>query len=330
MPTTIKTPPITIRTDGTVCSFNAAYNNVYIDLQRKDTTITAVANHFPNKFKLTVADASIFSVNGTAYIELFDDSVLVLSGNYNILEVNVISNFIVIDTAFFALTGVVSGFANTSLRTNYKMLVRATIQGQSTTERGFHANTQGVARVYLKSLLTGQFDNSHDIDYTEVNQRINGKDFEFYLSVKEEWFGYYTGFFSKLNTSYRAVKAIQQINSDLRLTDFEIYFNGVNKSDAKFLTAFVEPHMWIGKPFSVGCLFGIRTANIEREVTPNAGSIIDTPLEMSEALGINAIMLPIEVQDDTLQFCHLALKVGTGDNSNINDFIIGYINDYYL
>jgi len=327
MAITIKTAPTTTRSDSTVCYMNAAYNNVYIDLQRQDTQITALARYSPLKFKLNVADASIFAVDATAYVEVLLDGILEFAGTYDILAVDAVNNFIVIDKAWYSTSGTVTGFANTSLRLQHKVFVKITVDAVISIAAAYHTDSAGVARVYLKSLLQKYFDNTLDADYTAVNKKLDGKDFEFYCSYKEEYYGYYTDLYHKLPAVWKAVKAVQQIGDDLRMVDYEIYYYGLGVySTAKFLTAFVEPVYFENYPFAIGALFGPSTVNIDREVTYHDGSTTVTALDMAEADGVNTITLTSSVSSP---HCWLALKVGTGDNEYINDYILNYIDDYY-
>jgi hypothetical protein len=290
MALTIKTPPETTLTDGHVCKFSHGYNPTYIDFQRQDTSVIAVA-FYQTKIALVVNNSSMFAIGSNLYCEVsgneysFSGTFLVL----NILEILGLK-YVVIDKPHSTLTGV-SGFANTATRRNHKVYVRLNISGTITTERSFHTNEQGVARCYLNSIFTDYFKSLPEIDYTELIQIVEDFVISFLVQAKEEWIGF-DDTYKTFTGTWRAVNSVTQLNNDNRMVLKEVYYeDATTLSTAQFLTGFVEPVYFVGYPFTVSVLIGQSVLNLKRVIDDSVGSKDNENIPAGNFNQVNAFTL---------------------------------------
>lgn len=291
MSLTITNEPYTTLTDGFQSKFSYVGNAVYYDIQRKDRSISGVGSYAGRVAFNMGTDAQIFAIGDSVYIYATDGGVLVFEGLYEIYYIDTILGYqwITIDKATFSgYLGIDGGFANNMERTNHRAIVNLRINGTDTTERSFATDSTGLARVYVNSILNDYLANEIDFDYTATNELLEDFAIRFQLGYKEAYTGYEDSLPKYALNDYWAVKSVNQLGGDNRMTLYEVYYNSASVySTAKFLTAFEKPIMWDGLPFTVCALITDAQGTISKNIKSQPANTTSTvALDLSDGQGV--------------------------------------------
>jgi len=315
----VRTPEFT-RADGSVCQISNGFNSVFIDLQRQDSVVSGIFNN-SGKLGVVVNDNSIYT--DKCYL-FYNHATGTYSGVFDILIVGqivigfVTFDVLILDTAFIPHT-FVDGFANSFNRKNYKIITYAVINGTTeTTEREFTPDNTGLVRVYVDSMLKDYFSKTYEPDYTVMNEVATDHVLTFRIQAKEQYQDY-EGTFAYLTGTWRAAKSVAQVGENNLMEEFEVYYSGVGVySTAKFLTAFKEPVMWDGFPFSLSFLRGVSSLTVQKVVNGVAAN-----LTVQSARQIHT--MPLALTDDSTVY----LQTGSGIVGS-SLYAIDYAIDYAL
>lgn len=266
---TVLNNPETELANGHVCKFSHGFNSIYVDVVRQDYEITASSSD-AGFLALFVADTSVFTLNQKVfYLGLDALGNTVKTGTATIWKIE--PTYIALLTAATnqltppqPINVIVDGTINLIATTKREVEISGTINDgvndRAFTTRRFSYDNTGTVRVYINGLIRSLFAKRYDIDETIHNEKqfgaalylegITCKDIN--TSVEIELLG----------SSYIAVKSIEQIGSDNRLVDYEVYNNGVINSTASFLTAFKKPVFFSAFPYTLMSAIGENASTI--------------------------------------------------------------------
>jgi hypothetical protein len=261
--------------NGNICKFSAAYNPMYFEVSRKDFTITGSASN-AGFLQLFIADTTGLTVNQQVYIVCKDaGNAIIKSGTFTIFEVNP-TNLTLLTSALSPTNAVASGWLNTLSNTKREIEITGGViyNGLNIsyfTARRFSYDSTGTVKVYVNSILNDLFAKVFDVQASGI-ALVNSACLELKAQVED----IESGDTAEIN-EYYGVKAVRQLPDDNRLIEYEVYYYGTTVSDAKFLTAFAKPVMFVGYPFHLYCLRGRTDDTICLRQTAAGGIALDTP-----------------------------------------------------
>lgn len=258
-------PSVTI--GGNTSRWNAAFNPVVFNYQRKDFSVSAVTVNSEAGYACITLNTNLTNLAGD-YLVKTGDKIYINAGFYQgIYEIvkPYTYNQLVIKTPF---VGDATGFINiNNLRPYYKVITQITyidkLTGrQETITSNNRPDGTGLVKAdlsnFLQSLLL-PIDNS---DYTQTNFRDDNLSASYQVQYAQHWddgtTDGHTSTFVNLTNRYYVVYAAKQLGERYagNLAAY-VPFAQVNDANqrARWITDFAEPAYSIGYPFDIGFIY---------------------------------------------------------------------------
>ncbi len=304
-----------------VSRWNAAFNPIVLNFQRRDVLITSIAGA-SNQYQVTLnralsTDEISLALNNNVYVKsnIYDyygpaASHAIVNG-FSVLTIN---------DAFIATDN--NGFVNIVMnKPNYKIAVEIVSQ-KTVITANFSSDKKGYTKADLSGFLKTLVGPSETNDYTTVNFLDRNLNAQFTFRYQEVWDGNVGQWYSGPAPFYVTYAAMQlgETNGG-NMAEYVPFLSVTNQSQrAKWLTDYERPNLYIGFPFDLSFIYSEDLLGIQLylEVIPNAGFItqgfllnsdggfllnstggkiiisnnIPDPITMVQKIGINRVNIP--------------------------------------
>lgn len=298
--------------------WNAAHNDVYFNLIRRDVVITSCVDNGSGKALFyTSSSLSGWVANQSIYVNCG-----FYVGNFTILSVN--SGNFTLNTSYIANS---IGYANNDqAKENYYALVDIRVSNVSVGQYKVRPDKTGNVNVNIKSIITSLIDMTYNNDHgnnTYPDLDMSGG-YSFYLS--ENWVGY-SGAFAQFSTELYYANASMQWGEDYAPNMSNYAINSEEVTQAKFLTGFNELQYFDGFPFNLSFIFntGFAGYNVEKiEDRILNGVVNNTEVTLTDDTGIGHTQ-----QTEMIRFGNLSVDY-VNIYLSMNDLFTQYYEDDFI
>ena len=329
-----------------VSRWTALFNAYLFEVTRKDYFVTSTAIRPAIDATRPTVETSAVPAELPSQVSAGDTIYLssgIYSGAYTVYSVT--NNFITLDTNYIGVGG--SGYVNLmDLLLNFKMYFNIYDKVGTLIESLFSKpNTAGLVMLDVSGAIQKLVDNADTMQFVNNNEAAEDLSGEFYLGYG---YAYKVGGLNITTTEsidathYFWSSAAMQITGKFfsygqNLAEY-VPFN-INGSEAKFLSAFQEPTMFIGYPFSISFIYSedFEETYLARHQQNNDINGAATSAESSQVLNDNGIgfvnFLQLETTDATTSSLDLWLEtagaIPDGGGYYDSGFVLqGYVDQY--